>query len=52
MKLYTRSSRGYQSTDGMDEATVTRLLAELGATAITFIDEVEYNTAIAALQVK
>ena len=52
MKLYMQSSRGYQSTDGMDEAIVTRLLTELGGTSIQFIDEATYMTAIAALQVK
>jgi hypothetical protein len=52
MKLYMQSSRGYQSTDGMDQDTVTRLLTELGATDITYIDEATYNTAIAAQQVK
>ena len=52
MKLYTQSSRGYQSTDGMDQDTVTRLLTELGATGIQYITEEEYNTAIAAQQVK
>ena len=49
MKLYMQSSRGYQQTDGMDEDTVTRLLTELGATGITFIDEATYT---AAQQVK
>ena len=52
MKLYMQSSRGYQSTDGMDQDTVTRLLTELGATDITYIDEETYMTAIAAQQVK
>jgi len=51
MKLYIQSSRGYQSTEGMDQATVTRLLVELGATDITFIDEATYQAAIAALQI-
>jgi hypothetical protein len=52
MKLYIKSSRGYQQTDGMDQDTVTRLLIELGATDITFIDEITYTAAIAALQPK
>jgi len=47
MKYYIVSSRGYQQTEGMDQDTVTRLLTELGATNIQFIDENTYNTAIA-----
>ena len=52
MKLYMQSSRGYQSTEGMDQATVIRLLTELGATDITFIDEATYQVAVQALQGK
>jgi len=36
----------------MDQATVIRLLTELGATDITFIDEATYIAAIEALQVQ
>ena len=48
MKLYVKSSRGYQQTDGMDQDTVIRLLTELGAKDIIFVTEEDYNTAIVA----
>jgi hypothetical protein len=50
MKLYISSSRGYQSTEGMDQETVIRLLTELGGADIQFITEEEYNSAIILLQ--
>jgi hypothetical protein len=50
MKLYMQSSRGYQETEGMDLATVTQLLADLGATGIQSIDEATYLAAVQASQ--
>ena len=54
MKFYVKSTRNgsdsYSSHEGMDQDTVIRLLTELGATDIQFIDEDIYNTAIVALQ--
>ena len=46
MKLYLQSTRGYQVTEGMDQATVERLLTDLGGADIQYIDEFTYNTAI------
>ena len=50
MKYYIKSSKGYQQTEGMDQATVIRLLTELGATNIVFISEEEYSQYIQAHQ--
>ena len=55
-QIFARCTRNgqtaYSSHNGMDQATVTGLLTDLGATNIQYIDETAYQTAISALQVK